>query len=62
MKLEKFKKLKVSFRYWLSGKAEENPEYYRVLEAMEVAEKYHNGKRKDGSPEFTHQITICMYL
>lgn len=62
MKLEKFKKLKVSFRYWLLGKAEENPEYYRVLEAMEVAEKYHNGKRKDGSPEFTHQITICMYL
>lgn len=62
MKLEKFKKLKVSFRYWLLGKAEENPDYYRVLEAMEVAEKYHNGQRKDGSPEFTHQITICMYL
>ena len=62
MKLEKFKKLKVSFRYWLIGKAEENPDYYRVLDAMEVAEKYHNGKRKDGSPEFTHQIMICMYL
>lgn len=62
MKIEKFNKLKVSFRYWLLGKADENPDYYRVLEAMEVAEKYHNGKRKDGSPEFSHQITICMYL
>ena len=62
MKIETFKKLKVSFRYWLLGKAEENPDYYRVLDAMEIAEKYHNGKRKDGSPEFTHQISICMYL
>lgn len=62
MRIEKFKKLKSTFRYWLLGMAESNPDYYRVLQAMEIAEKYHNGNRKDGSPEFGHQITICMYL
>lgn len=57
-----FKKLKQSFRYWVLGKAEHDPEYYKVLEALEVAEKYHVGKRKDGQPEFSHQIAICSFL
>lgn len=56
------KKLKQAFRYWVLGKAEENPEYYKVLKALEFAEKYHTGKRKDGQPEFSHQISICAYL
>jgi (p)ppGpp synthase/HD superfamily hydrolase len=55
-------KQKIAFRYWISGQAEFDSSYYAVLIAMDVAEKYHNGLRKDGSPEFSHQIAICSYL
>jgi (p)ppGpp synthase/HD superfamily hydrolase len=54
----KFDKLKISLRYWLSGK-----EFYKALEAMEFAARYHTGIRKDGvTPEFHHQISIAHYL
>lgn len=57
-----YKKLKQSFRYWVQGKAENEPEYYKVLTALRIAEKYHKNKRKDGAPELSHQIAICSYL
>lgn len=56
------KKLLATFRYWVLGKASENKEYYKVLKALTLAEKYHNGKRKGGDPEFSHQISICSYI
>tara|TARA_B100000700_G_scaffold69353_2_gene76903 strand:- start:17561 stop:18181 length:621 start_codon:yes stop_codon:yes gene_type:complete len=57
-----YKKLRLSFRYWILGKAEENKYYFRVLKALNIAEKYHTGERKDGSPELIHQYSIVSYL
>lgn len=62
MQATDYKKLLQSFRYWVKGKAENDPEYYKVLEAIRIASDYHKGKRKDDSPEFGHQIAICSYL
>lgn len=46
------------FRAWLLGK-----EYYKAVEALEYASRYHNGMRKDGvTPEFHHQISISHYV
>lgn len=56
------KKLLQAFRYWILGRAESNPDYFRVLKAIELAKKYHKGSRKDGAPEFSHQVTIVTYL
>jgi (p)ppGpp synthase/HD superfamily hydrolase len=45
-------------RSWLLGK-----EYFKAVEALEFASKYHTGIRKDGvTPEFHHQISIAHYL
>ncbi len=52
-----YAKHKNSLRAWLLGK-----EYYKAVEALEFASKYHIGFRKDGSPEFEHQIAICCYV
>jgi (p)ppGpp synthase/HD superfamily hydrolase len=49
---ENYEKMRIALRYWLIGK-----QYYKAVEAMDFAEKYHNGKRKDGSPEFSHQVS-----
>ncbi len=49
---EDFEKMKIAIRYWLSGK-----NYYKAVEAMNFAEQYHNGKRKDGNHEFSHQVS-----
>lgn len=49
---ENFEKMRIALRYWLIGKG-----FYKAVEAMDFAEQYHNGKRKDGSPEFSHQIS-----
>lgn len=51
-----FEKLKISVRYWLQGK-----EWFKALEAMQLAESFHTGKRKDGSPEFIHQVSQVAY-
>lgn len=45
-------------RYWLIGMAETNPDYLKVIEAMEWSKSHHNGKRNGGGPEFMHQIEI----
>ncbi len=49
---ENYDKMRIALRYWLLGKG-----YYKAAEAMAYAEKYHNGKRKDGSHEFSHQVS-----
>ncbi len=49
---ENFEKMRIALRYWLIGKG-----FYKAVEAMDFAEQYHSGKRKDGSPEFSHQIS-----
>ena len=49
---EDYEKMRIALRYWLIGKG-----YYKAAEAMAFAEKYHNGKRKDGAHEFSHQVS-----
>ena len=49
---EDFEKMRIALRYWLLGK-----EYFKAVEAMDFAEQYHNGKRKDGAHEFSHQVS-----
>ena len=57
MNAEKYAKLQISLRYWLIGK-----KYFKALEAMEFAAKYHCGTRADGiTPEFSHQLSIAHF-
>jgi (p)ppGpp synthase/HD superfamily hydrolase len=49
---EDYEKMKIALRYFLLGKG-----YYKSVEAMSFAEKFHNGKRKDGQHEFSHQVS-----
>jgi (p)ppGpp synthase/HD superfamily hydrolase len=53
-----FKKLRSSLRYWLLGKSENNADFHKVIIALQLAEKYHTGKRKGGEPTMIHQLTI----
>jgi len=46
-----YEKLKTAMRYWLLGQ-----EYFIAYKAMEMGLLHHNGSRKDGTPEFSHQI------
>ena len=56
--LYNYKKLRVTLRYYLSGKG-----WHNALKAMNFAEQYHTGTRKDGkTPEFEHQIKIGLYV
>jgi (p)ppGpp synthase/HD superfamily hydrolase len=56
-------KLKISLRYWALGMAEHRPDYYGVVRALDLAERYHIGTRKDGeTPEIQHQLEIAQYL
>ena len=49
---ENYEKQKIALRYWLLGKG-----YFKAVEAMAFAEKFHNGKRKNGDHEFSHQVS-----
>ncbi len=49
---EDYEKMRIALRYWLIGKG-----FYKAAEAMDFAEQYHNGKRKDGAHEFSHQVS-----
>lgn len=60
--LTDFNKLLISARYWLLGMAEHDPEYFRVIEAMELGLAHHDGYRNGGDPEFIHQLGIFHYL
>jgi (p)ppGpp synthase/HD superfamily hydrolase len=56
--LSRFEKLVLSARYWLLGLAENEPKYYKVLEAMELCLSHHDGVRNGGDPEAIHQLGI----
>lgn len=60
--MDKFKKLLIGARYWLLGMAEENSEYYKVIDALEFALARHNGQRNGGEPEFIHQLSIFHHI
>ncbi len=51
-----YEKLRMTVRYWLLGRG-----YNRALDAMEFAAQYHTGLRKDGKPEFSHQVWQAAY-
>lgn len=52
-----YEKLRVSTRHWMLGRG-----YYMALKAMEFAGQYHTGTRRDGSPEFSHQVWQAHYV
>ncbi len=54
---ETYTKMRLTVRYWLQGR-----NYHTALRAMDFAMRFHTGKRKDGSPEFSHQIWQVQYL
>lgn len=56
MNFQDFDKLKTSLRYWLMGR-----EYMQAIKAMEFAMGYHTGTRKNGDPEFIHQLSQVQY-
>lgn len=59
----RFEKLKISMLYRLLGLAARTPSYYSAVKALEFAQQYHKGTRKDGTtPEFQHQLEIGHYL
>lgn len=63
MENERHLKLRLHLRGWLQGRAEENPEYYLPLKALEFGDQYHKGHRKDGvTPEYQHQMEIAQNL
>lgn len=61
-KLTKFDKLLISARYWLLGMAENDPGYFKVVDALEMGLEHHDGLRNGGDPEFVHQLQIFHYL
>ena len=53
-----YSKERIALRYWLNGRG-----WHRAGRAMNLAETYHRGTRKDGvTPEFAHQVSIAHYL
>lgn len=60
--MDKFDKLLISARYWLLGMAEHDPEYFKVIRALERGLEHHDGYRNGGDPEFIHQLQIFHYL
>jgi (p)ppGpp synthase/HD superfamily hydrolase len=45
-----------AMRYWLLGK-----EWHVALKAMEMGLLHHDGERKNGNPEFSHQMFQAQY-
>lgn len=54
---EDYGKTRIAIRYWLLGKG-----YTLAAKAMDFAERHHQGTRKDGQPEFSHQVSQANYL
>jgi (p)ppGpp synthase/HD superfamily hydrolase len=51
-------KLKLVLRTHLRTKG-----FFKALKAMELAMKYHTNVRKDGQPEFSHQVSqACLFM
>lgn len=53
---QNYEKMKIALRAFLQGR-----KYYTALRAMDFAEQRHNGTRKDGQPEFSHQVSQALY-
>jgi len=51
-----YNKMKIAIRSWMDGR-----KYYKAIRAMNFAETYHQGTRKDGQPEFSHQVSQLCY-
>lgn len=51
-----YEKMKIALRAFLQGR-----KYYNALRAMDFAENLHTGLRKDGQPEFSHQVSQALY-
>ncbi len=51
-----YTKQKIAIRAWMEGKG-----YHVAIKAMNFAEQYHTGTRKDGKPEFSHQVSQACY-
>lgn len=51
-----YTKMKIALRAFLQGRG-----YFTALRAMDFAEKLHDGVRKDGQPEFSHQVSQALY-
>jgi len=57
-RMERYKKLEISMRSYLFGKA-----YYKALGALEYAREKTPGMRKDGkTPSFEHQYEIAFFV
>lgn len=58
MKMIDFEKNKTFIRAWMTGR-----NYFNGVAAMNYAEKFHKGLRKDGqTPEFEHQISQAQFV
>ena len=53
---QNYEKMKIALRAILEGR-----KYYTALRAMNFAENLHNGTRRDGQPEFSHQVSQALY-
>lgn len=59
----KYEHLKTVLRRELMGRASIAPAWYVAVKALNLAEQYHTGLRKDRkTPEFMHQVEIALYL
>lgn len=58
MTLRAHDKTQIALRHWLLGR-----NYFEAVRAMDYAQQYHTGLRKDGiTPEFGHQVAIAHYM
>lgn len=58
MEISHHQKKTIALRHFFLGKG-----WHKALAAMELAQEFHVGKRKDGlTPEFEHQLGIASYL
>ena len=55
-------KIRLSLRNYFLGRSKQDPSFFKVIKSMDIAEKYHNGKRKDGKDEISHQFLIAAYI
>lgn len=51
-----YEKHRTAMRYWMLGR-----EWHLALKAMELGLQFHTGERKNGNPEFSHQIFQAQY-
>ena len=51
-----YTKQKIAIRAWMEGRG-----FHIAIKAMNFAEKHHTGTRKDGQPEFSHQVSQACY-